>query len=210
VKLPSGVSATAEAVLAVRGQASQLRRVMDQSRVPMAVVDNQRRYLRVNWPALLTFRLSLAEMRKLRLDDLTPPDSVEQLMAGWKRLIESGSGIGPYRVATPDGGRFDTCYWGLANALPGQHLLAFAVAPFGEDEPTRLDGADLGRRSPLTPRERELLQLAADGLSGPRIAEKLILSPATVRTHFANIYEKLNVGDRAGAVAKGMRLGLIE
>jgi DNA-binding NarL/FixJ family response regulator len=61
----------------------------------------------------------------------------------------------------------------------------------------------------LTPRERVVLQLAADGLSTPAIAEDLSVSRATVRTHFGNIYLKLNVRSRAGAVAKGMRLGLI-
>ncbi|MEA2288463.1 MAG: Bacterial regulatory protein luxR family, partial [Solirubrobacteraceae bacterium] len=37
----------------------------------------------------------------------------------------------------------------------------------------------------------------------------LILSPATVKTHFENIYEKLGVSDRAAAVAHAMRIGLI-
>jgi DNA-binding CsgD family transcriptional regulator len=63
--------------------------------------------------------------------------------------------------------------------------------------------------SPLTARERELLQLAADGLSGPQIARRLNLSPATVKTHFENIYAKYAVGDRVAAVAKAMRAGLI-
>lgn len=61
----------------------------------------------------------------------------------------------------------------------------------------------------LTPRERDVLQLAADGLSTPSIAEELSVSRATVRSHFGNIYLKLDVRSRAGAVAKGMRLGLI-
>jgi two-component system, NarL family, nitrate/nitrite response regulator NarL len=61
----------------------------------------------------------------------------------------------------------------------------------------------------LTPRERDVLQLAADGLTTPTIAQRLSLSRATVRTHFGNIYIKLDVRSRAGAVAKGMRLGLI-
>ena len=61
----------------------------------------------------------------------------------------------------------------------------------------------------LTPRERDVLQLAADGLSTPSIAEHLSVSRATVRTHFGNIYLKLDVRSRAGAVAKGMRLGVI-
>jgi two-component system nitrate/nitrite response regulator NarL len=38
----------------------------------------------------------------------------------------------------------------------------------------------------------------------------LVLSPATVKTHFEHAYEKLEVSDRASAVAKALRLGLIE
>lgn len=62
----------------------------------------------------------------------------------------------------------------------------------------------------LTGREIEVLQLAARGLSGPEIAAQLVISAGTVRTHFENIYPKLGVGDRAAAVAQGLRLGLIE
>ncbi|MBV8432298.1 MAG: helix-turn-helix transcriptional regulator [Solirubrobacterales bacterium] len=61
----------------------------------------------------------------------------------------------------------------------------------------------------LTPRERDVLQLAADDLTTPSIAQRLSLSRATVRTHFGHIYLKLDVSSRAGAVAKAMRLGLI-
>jgi PAS domain S-box-containing protein len=61
----------------------------------------------------------------------------------------------------------------------------------------------------LTEREIEILQLGADGMSGPAIAERLVLSPATVKTHFEHIYEKLGVGDRAAAVAHALRIGLI-
>jgi PAS domain S-box-containing protein len=61
----------------------------------------------------------------------------------------------------------------------------------------------------LTTRELEVLQLAALGLSGPEVAARLVVSPATVKTHFENIYRKLAVGDRASAVARALRLGLI-
>ncbi|MDA0180571.1 LuxR C-terminal-related transcriptional regulator [Solirubrobacter phytolaccae] len=63
---------------------------------------------------------------------------------------------------------------------------------------------------PLTAREREMLQLAANGLSGPQIAAHLVLSPGTVKTHFQNIYKKWGVSDRAGAVARALRQGLID
>ncbi len=62
----------------------------------------------------------------------------------------------------------------------------------------------------LTPRELEVLQLAAVGKSGPRIAKELFVSPTTVKTHFENIYSKLGVPDRPSAVAVALRLGIIE
>jgi PAS domain S-box-containing protein len=68
--------------------------------------------------------------------------------------------------------------------------------------------AEIGFR-PLSARELEVLQLAAHGLSGPMIAEQLVIAPATVKTHFEHIYEKLGVTDRTAAVAEAMRQGLI-
>jgi two-component system nitrate/nitrite response regulator NarL len=65
-------------------------------------------------------------------------------------------------------------------------------------------------RPKLTPREREVLTLLAEGHSGPQIADRLFLSPSTVKTHLANIYEKLEVSDRAAAVAKALRQGVLQ
>jgi two-component system, NarL family, nitrate/nitrite response regulator NarL len=62
---------------------------------------------------------------------------------------------------------------------------------------------------PLSAREREILELLAEGASAPEIARRLYLSPATVKTHLHNVYEKLGVSERAAAVAEGMRRGLI-
>jgi DNA-binding CsgD family transcriptional regulator len=62
----------------------------------------------------------------------------------------------------------------------------------------------------LSQRELEVLSLAAEGLSGPAIATELVLSPATVKTHFEHIYEKLGVADRTAAVAQAIRTGLID
>jgi DNA-binding CsgD family transcriptional regulator len=62
---------------------------------------------------------------------------------------------------------------------------------------------------PLSKREVEVMRLAASGLSGPQIAEHLVLSPSTIKTHFEHIYEKLGVSDRAAAVALALRTGVI-
>jgi two-component system nitrate/nitrite response regulator NarL len=65
-------------------------------------------------------------------------------------------------------------------------------------------------RPKLTTREREVLTLLAEGRSGPEIARLLFLSPATVKTHLANLYDKLEVSDRAAAVAKALREGVLQ
>jgi two-component system nitrate/nitrite response regulator NarL len=65
-------------------------------------------------------------------------------------------------------------------------------------------------RPVLTPREREVLALMSEGLSGPQIAERLIVALTTVKTHQGRVYEKLDVSDRAAAVATAMRRGLLE
>nr|WP_235733551.1 response regulator transcription factor [Mycobacteroides chelonae] len=62
----------------------------------------------------------------------------------------------------------------------------------------------------LSTREREVLQMIADGLTVPAMAKQLFLAPSTVKTHVQRLYEKLGVGDRAAAVAEAMRRGLLE
>ena len=62
----------------------------------------------------------------------------------------------------------------------------------------------------LTARELEMLQLVAEGESGPDIAAKLYLSPDTVKGYLSSLYRKLGVHERAAAVAVGMRTGVIE
>lgn len=64
--------------------------------------------------------------------------------------------------------------------------------------------------SSLTRREQEVLTLASHGLSYVEIAEQLVVTNATVKTHFANIYKKLSVRDKAAAVAAALRYGLID
>jgi PAS domain S-box-containing protein len=119
-----------------------------------------------------------------------------------------------------------------AVALPAIHarevlaVLEFCCEPVSVDVSDRLMrsltgiGYELGeflahrrgelKPAALTPRQLEVLQLAAQGCDGKEIAGRLVVSPATVRTHFGRIYDKYGVSDRAAAVAKALRDGLIE
>jgi DNA-binding NarL/FixJ family response regulator len=69
-----------------------------------------------------------------------------------------------------------------------------------------VDSRGTGR---LTPREREVLRLAADGLSSEKIGQRLFLSPQTVRGHVGNAMGKLQAHTRTQAVATALRERLI-
>jgi DNA-binding NarL/FixJ family response regulator len=69
--------------------------------------------------------------------------------------------------------------------------------------------SDAGEDRALTPRERELLEMLAEGLSNRTIAHRLGISTNTVKFHVASILDKLGVGSRTEAVTLGVRRGLI-
>lgn len=69
---------------------------------------------------------------------------------------------------------------------------------------------DPDRLAVLTPREREMVALVATGLSNQEIAERMFLSPFTVRAHVQRAMTKLEARDRAQLVVIAYRTGLVE
>ena len=70
----------------------------------------------------------------------------------------------------------------------------------------------MGKSQPseqLTPREIEILKLAAKGMSNKEIADVLFLSLRTVKAHLTNIFNKMGCGSRTDAIVKGLREGYI-
>jgi DNA-binding NarL/FixJ family response regulator len=71
-----------------------------------------------------------------------------------------------------------------------------------------LSGDD-ARLAGLTPREREILALVGRGMSNREIAEHLVLSPLTAKTHVSRLFTKLDVRDRAQLVVLAYEAGLV-
>lgn len=92
---------------------------------------------------------------------------------------------------------------GQRTISPGIARAAAPVAPGGADDPA--EGAPT-----LTEREVQILQMLADGCTPAEVAERLFISPKTVRNHLTKVYDKLGVNSRSAAIVVGLQHHLIE
>ncbi len=114
--------------------------------------------------------------------------------------------------------------WGLLSADATEDELATAIHAVGEGlwvgAPGLVEGLMRFQRAgessgeesliePLTAREKEVLQLMAQGLANKQIALSLGISEHTVKFHLSALYAKLGISSRTEAVRRGIELGLI-
>ena len=99
---------------------------------------------------------------------------------------------------------------GYVSRLSSLETVAEAIRAAAEQEPFIDPLAGKAQATTLTPRQRQVLQLFADGLSTEQAASRLGLSEETVRTHAKASLARMNARDRTHAVAKALRLSLIE
>lgn len=84
------------------------------------------------------------------------------------------------------------------------------LTPVSNSQATARLEAEAAPVESLTPRERDVLGLVADGLGNRDVAQALGISEHTVKFHLASIFGKLGASSRTEAVQRGLRLGLIE
>ena len=98
----------------------------------------------------------------------------------------------------------------VKEAVAGRHYLSPPLSELAiEAYLQKAREATLDLYETLTTREREVLQLAAEGRSNPEIAERLVISPRTVETHRANLMRKLGLQSQAGLIRYALQRRII-
>ncbi len=117
-------------------------------------------------------------------------------------LLISGAGkISAHAARAAGASGFVSKDWPASDVARAVRMVGLGMTVFepGEDGPAVL----------LSEREREVLDLVATGATNREIADELFLSPHTVKEHTSALYRKLEVRNRAEAVQRAQRLGLL-
>jgi len=119
-----------------------------------------------------------------------------------KVLLVSGAGtISPAAARAAGASGFVSKDWGAPDVVKAVRMVALGMDVF-----TPIEDPD---QVPLSKREREVVGLIASGATNREIAERLYLSPHTVKEYTSSVYRKLGVRNRAEAVKRAQRIGLI-
>jgi DNA-binding CsgD family transcriptional regulator len=180
----------------------------------MLIADDQRRWVTGNAAASDLLGIAREEIPWRTMDDFTPPSERKRLEDQWAAFLASGGAEGWYQLYIPDRGPVPVEFSATANVLPARHLSVFiphdeASAEQGKSAtwaPVAVEGSG---RLPLSERECEVMTLVASGLQSGDIAERLFLSPETVKSHVHNALGKLGAHTRAHAVAIALVTGQI-
>src|SRR5437764_859113 len=147
----------------------------------------------------------------IRLPDGSGLDAVRKLRANNAQL-----GIVVLTMYAGDEHLFGALEAGASAFVPKDAPAEDVVAAARPDAFSAADLANAMKRRmapsgpQISPREREVLGLLADGLAVAQIARKLYISESTAKTHISKLYEKLGAGNRAQAIMTAMRMGLIK
>jgi DNA-binding CsgD family transcriptional regulator len=179
-----------------------VERVFEGSRNAMLIADDSRRYTHANPAASALLETPRERLLTMAIDDFTPTEMRDRLEHLWQAFTEAGTQAGKYTLQLPSGRRLEVEYSATANIAPGQHLSVFLNPALGQHGESAPSDDRIGR---LTPREREIVGLVALGVTTQEMAERLIISPETVRTHVKSAIEKLGARNRAHAVVLAIR-----
>jgi PAS domain S-box-containing protein len=182
--------------------------LVDALAVPASLHDVEGRFIHMNSAAEQASGSSNAELLGHHYTEPVPPEARPSVEAQFRRAVECGEPTDFETVFVDAAGhlrgvRAQHLPLRDGDAIVGVLILAFDV---------RRLSSDLMRQRPdprLTPRQLEILDLLACGMSTSEIAMELTLSPETVRNHLRNAFAELRAHTRVEAVATAHRLGLL-
>ena len=182
--------------------------LVDSLVVPASLHDVDGRFVHMNAAAERASGNSNAELLGHRFTEPLHPEARENVEAQFRRAVELG-------VPTD----FETVFVDASGRLRGvraQHLplrsddaiVGVLILAFEVRQPPS-EHVSLEPRPRLTPRQREILELIASGLSTAEVADELTLSPETVRNHLRSVFRELRAHTRVEAIVAAQRLGLL-
>jgi PAS domain S-box-containing protein len=183
-------------------------RLVDWLVVPASLHDVEGRFIYVNAAAEQAAGKSNAELLGRLYTELLPPEVREHVRAQFRRAVEDGEPT-DFETAFVDGGghlrgvRAQQLPLRDGEEIVGVLILAFEVVRGAPPAPLLI------RPPHLTPRQREVLELLAEGLSTVEIASRLAISSETARNHLRSAFRELGAHSRVEAIATVQRLGLL-
>jgi DNA-binding NarL/FixJ family response regulator len=128
-------------------------------------------------------------------------EELHQALPGVRILLLSGAGsISPAVARAAGASGFVSKDMGAGDIVKAVRMIGLGMEVFGPSEEASAQ---------LSARERDVIGLIAKGATNREIAQRLFLSPHTIKEHTSAIYRKLGVRNRAEAVKKAQRLGII-
>jgi PAS domain S-box-containing protein len=195
-----GFNSEAEAIKsAERPPGIEFRELFDSDPGPIALLDDSGCMADLNPAACALLELEYDQLVGRKLAGFVAEEGRADWQRCWEAVRLKGRANGRLALISGGGRRHDVDFWASAHYTPGRELALLRVAG---PEPR-------WHQRVLTRREREIFQLLALGLSAPQIAERLVLSPLTVRTHVQNGMNRLGANTRVQAIAMALARGEI-
>ena len=179
------------------------------SRNAMALVDDRRHHVEVNGAYLQLIGYRRDELLRLPIYDFVVDGPIMSARE-WHETLERSQFSGVADVVRADGARLTVEFAGHPEVVTGRRYVLVVVTGASRRR-RRPDDAQASSPSPagLTPRELDVVELIARGLSGSEIAQELHLAHNTVRTHVRNAMRKAGARSRAQLVAKALAEGIV-
>ena len=177
---------------------SFFRAVFDRSLNPMTLIDERLVRVDVNPATCALYGVGRERLVGRRVDGMVLGGRLPATAPTWDEVLARGEGTGEATIVRPDGARIDVEFAAQAGVVAGRPLVLLVVTVADEEDPL---AAEDGAGAVLTAREHEVVRRLALGLTSREIAEELVLSNETVRTHVRNAMGKVEARTRAQLVA---------